>query len=301
MPHSATSQLAAEFPPTSNFVPRQALQTAPSSLRELSGTATAQLAEIAVSYLPPLLHDSFVHDNGCGDGNVTRALLSRISNGIYPQSVWATDVIAASESIGRLNKDAKERDWTVETKIASAEALDFPDNYFTQSVTNSVLIHLSGDGPARACKEIHRTLKPGGVAVISIFAQVPHRPALLGAHHATRPADSLPLVGGAVKWEDGTLLRQILKDGGFQDDNIQIRRARAVIAVDDLKAWESQTWSVLGRTASGWLLGDEESWDNAIHVFSDALEKEDGVELFNEGRSARLTFEAWVAVAEKEM
>ena len=43
-----------------------------------------------------------------------------------------------------------------------------------------------------------------------------------------------------------------------------------------LLAWAD---AVLGRTASGWLQSDEKNWDHAVEVFSNVLEKEDGVEV----------------------
>ena len=78
-----------------------------------------------------------------------------------------------------------------------------------------------------------------------------------------------------------------------------LERANVVIEVEDLSTWEEHTWSVLGRTESGWLESDEEYWDNAIEIFRETLRQQEGVEILENGRSARLTCWAWLAIAEK--
>jgi SAM-dependent methyltransferase len=93
----------------------------------------------------------------------------------------------------------------VEIEFTPAEELKFRDTTFTHSITNCVIARLKDDGAAQVCKEIHRTLKPGGVAVVSIWAHAPHWPAMAAAHDATSPAGSPPLLSGTAKWEDGTL------------------------------------------------------------------------------------------------
>lgn len=300
MSTGAAAQLAAEYPSNSHFVPRQVSKVATSSMRSMSGSVTAQLAEAAVAHLPPLTFESAIHDNGCGDGVAIRAMLSRVSNNMnMPQIIWATDVASASAAVERLEKESKANQWPVSARLTSAEALDLPDNSISHSMTNSVFIRLKTDGATRASREIYRTLKPGGVAVISIFGHVPHRPALAAAHNATRPSTSPPLIGGAVDWEDGTLLRRVLQDGGFRKDQIRLEHASAINEVENLAVWEEQTWSVLGRPEAGWLESDEERWDEALKIFRETLRQQPEVDLVGGSPSARLTCRAWVAVVKK--
>ena len=68
---------------------------------------------------------------------------------------------------------------------------------FTHSITNCVILRLSDEEAVQACKEVYRTLKKGGAAAVSAWAEVPHRKALAAAHAATRPEGAGKLVGGA--------------------------------------------------------------------------------------------------------
>jgi len=99
-------------------------------------------------------------------------------------------------------------------------------------------------------------LKKGGTAVVSAWAEVPHRKALAAAHAATRPEGAGQLFGGAVRWVDGNLLRRCMTEGGFED--VKMLKAKSVWDVEDLDVWANVMWSMLGRMENGWIESDDE-------------------------------------------
>lgn len=111
---------------------------------------------------------------------------------------------------------------------------------------------------------------------------------LQSAHEATRPANSSPLIGRALRWDNWALLQQVVRDVGFEDDKVRMEKAKTAIEVENLRTWEIQTWRVLGRTEDGWYEDNEVNWDNAVQVFSHTLRKQKGVELLNDGQICSL-------------
>ncbi|KAM3069222.1 hypothetical protein ACMFMG_010738 [Clarireedia jacksonii] len=212
----------------------------------------------------------------------------------YTWEIYATDI--AQELVEVLEKDTQAHGWPVKTAIMPAQELTFAENTFTHSIMNCVILRLSDTDATKACSEMFRTLRPGGVAMVSGWADVPHRMPMLAAHNATREPNSEALVGGAIRWVDGTLLRSSMEKGGFKD--VKMWKARSVSEIEDLGVWVEYMWSVLGRMQSGWVPNDEKHWGQALKVFGDSLKNEPGVELLENGK-ARLTSWCWIAMAEK--
>jgi ubiquinone/menaquinone biosynthesis C-methylase UbiE len=169
---------------TSTFTPFQAQVIQPAIVNKLAGTGPLQIAQACLSLSPPINSSSIVHDNGCGDGNVTRVIVSGREKNKYPSKIYATDI--AGKFLELVTSEAREKGWPVETALMPAQKLDYPDNTFTHSIMNCVILRLSDSDAIKACSEMYRTLKPGGVGVVSGWADLPHRAALAAAHTATR-------------------------------------------------------------------------------------------------------------------
>lgn len=284
---------ALRFKPSA-FTPEQANIPQPDWMKARQSTIPLQVAQACIRALPPITTDSVVHDNGCGDGNVTRSILSPRTQATVPSLIYATDI--ATELLTLLQEEVIKKGWPVRTSLAPAEDLPFQDNIFTHSITNCVILRLSDQEAVKACKEVYRTLVKGGSAAVSAWAEVPHRKALTAAHVATRRPEMGELVGGAARWVDGSLLRRCMEEGGF--DEVNMLKVKSVWEVEDLDVWVEYMWSTLGRMESGWLKGDEERWDEAVKVFGEEIRTQEGVELVGNGK-AKMTGWCWIAVARK--
>jgi SAM-dependent methyltransferase len=110
-------------------------------------------AEIVRGLVPPGDPERELLDVGCGWGGLTRHLvgLGRV-RGVEPSEV-------AREEAARRG---------LEVLDGSAEVIPVPDATIDVAVVTDVLEHLDDD--ARALRELHRTLRPGGVAVITVPA-----------------------------------------------------------------------------------------------------------------------------------
>ncbi|KAH6910467.1 hypothetical protein BKA70DRAFT_1424132 [Coprinopsis sp. MPI-PUGE-AT-0042] len=158
--------------PTFNNIPAQALRVIAGDQKvktyETSGgKVTSQFAAYNLSLAPPLPQNAVVHDNACGPGTISRHLLA---NG-NPQNITiqATDMDPAFISV--LSSQVKENNWPIEVTNQKSEALSFSDDYFDLSAMNLGIFFTSNAGLDGA-KEIYRTLKPGGTAVVNCWGNI---------------------------------------------------------------------------------------------------------------------------------
>ncbi|KAF2689808.1 S-adenosyl-L-methionine-dependent methyltransferase [Lentithecium fluviatile CBS 122367] len=275
------------------FQPKQITKYEASHLDELQGTVSDTAIKHSLSIMPPFTTGDVIHDNACGSGAVTSAIMASLPSSttihidatdINPQFVKDCAALAASNN------------WPVSTAVMSAQALTFPDNRFTHSFT-SFAFHCLGDHDA-AAKHVYRTLKPGGTAVASIWISMPHVEALQHAHWRTRGRDGpmpalLPLEGFTE-----VHLRKALQVGGFADADITCEELECYLEISDLGRWAQLAWSYLGYLATGWSQSDEDRWDEAVRDVVEQLESGDGISVNEKGEKV-LRMVAVMAVAKK--
>lgn len=115
-----------------------------------------------------------VLDAGCGSGFHTLMVAERLTTG----RVTAIDV--STEMLDRLRSLAAARGLTsrVDAAVGDNLALDYASDTMDRAVSVAVWHHLSD--PQRACAELARTLKPGGLAVVVDLAIAPSSKAVSG-------------------------------------------------------------------------------------------------------------------------
>ncbi|KAK8015439.1 hypothetical protein PG990_008735 [Apiospora arundinis] len=241
----------------SPFVPKQAIAFDGALLKELQGDisdkiALALLKDLGLSRMPP---SSVIHDNGCGYGAVTMAVMA--SDPPKDVQVHATDVnpMFMAELKTTLTRNPS---WRVKTDTMDACALTFPDNTFDLSMTTFVLAGLPN--AAAALSHIRRTLKPGGVGVA-----------------ATRGTDE-PLAPFLVmpNYKKAEVARDAEAAGwGLKNENeIEwTEKAEWVILGADLKRWVTIGWSFFAKPGGeeGWRQRDEDRWDEAVDAVVEEL------------------------------
>lgn len=111
------------------------------------------LVDIAKAHFGSI-QDKDVLDIGCGVGNYHRLLRPHISK--------LSGIDVSAECVAR----ARERNEGVVYKVYDGERLPYPDGSFDIAYTICVLHHVPPANWARFVEEMHRVIRPGGLALI---------------------------------------------------------------------------------------------------------------------------------------
>jgi len=278
------------------FRPKQCLPPTPAIMKELMGDVSLQVARKLVT-LAPMAPGSIILDNGCGNGVVTEAITEVRKPGEV--TIYATDLVppmaAATTAL------AASKGWSefVKAEAMPAEALTFVDNMFTESY-NNFLISLAKE-PEKVASHIYRTLKPGGVALITTWAELSHEQAVLKANDATRGSDAFHAYKARQEWRTASHLKKVLEEAGFKGENIDISQKEAFLTIENMGRWSNLAWSFLGAPkgpAGGWVEADETRFEEAVAIFAKGMEADKNVTLDGNG-GAKVKMVAHIAVAKK--
>ncbi|KAI1820256.1 S-adenosyl-L-methionine-dependent methyltransferase [Xylaria intraflava] len=254
--------------PAADFVPKQAHPPNADIYEEIVGDSTSNIARGFLDLIPPIPSGSVIHDNGCGGGQVINVIMERKP----PTDITfeATDIDPSQ--IQNCRDAATAGNWPARVTEMAAESLQFADNTFTHSFANLLLFATQNAG-VDAAKEIHRTLKPGGMAVATWFNSIPHQELLKETHYELRGSEAQLPHGMPEAWYDPEFLRGILLQGGFKPENLKMSVLETPLTVPELKRWVEIMWSYLGRPIDGWAVADEEKWDDAIATLIRKMEQ----------------------------
>jgi len=256
-------------------MPKQAISFDGALLQELQGDVSDAIARDLLQDLPTLTASSVIHDNGCGYGAVTLAVM-KLNTGSH---VYATDVNPMFMAQLQANL-ADHPEWPVKVETMDACNLTFPDSSFDLSLTTFVFAGLEND--VAAASHILRTLKPSGTGIIAVWKDMPWHVALENAHYKTRGAEEPMAPFLSKSWYRKEKLNQVITDAGWKD--VQFMEKAAWLSLGpDLKRWARIAWTFLATPVGGWQQRDEDKWDKAIDGIAEELEKcqwhklEDGV------------------------
>lgn len=260
------------------FMPKQALKFDGALLQELQGDVSDTIArDLLREDLPPLTPSSVIHDNGCGYGAVTMAVMG--SNPPAGIQINATDINPMF--MAQLQATLGEHPpWPVKLEPMDATKLTFPDNTFDLSLTTFVFAGLDDD--VAAASHILRTLKPGGTGLIAVWKEMPWHVALENAHRKTRGADEPMAPFLSKSWYGKEKIEQVTKDAGWKDVRYVEKAAWLNLGMD-LKRWVTIAWTFLATPVGGWQQRDEDKWDEAVDSIVEELRQgqwykvEDGV------------------------
>lgn len=263
-----------------------------STYETTGGLVTAQFAQHNLSLIDPIDDEAIIHDNACGSGTVSRLLLES-PNTPKDITIKATDI--DSPFLSALQYAAKQNAWPIDVSNQKSEDLDFADNTFTHSITNIAIFFTSSAGLDGA-KEIYRTLRPGGTAVVNCWAHVTWLLPVRAVHETIRPGKPFPTP--VVAWHDGQHIQNVMRDAGFREESMRVERsdAWAVVKRESLRKWAEKSWAYLGGIA-GWFDEDEETWDQAVDKLVELLLVQPGTMV--EGDEVRMKASQWVVIAKK--
>ncbi|KIW29728.1 uncharacterized protein PV07_05517 [Cladophialophora immunda] len=198
---------------------------------DLIGLMTGDIARYTLrALIEPPTSDMVLHDNACGTGLVTEYLQQVSSQtGTYPKMVHATDFVPSVTKI--MQRKATQQHWkNVDIAVMDSQELAFPDGSFDLSITNFGIFFLPD--PQRGADQIHRTLKPGGVAVVTAWKERRMMDTIAAAQKVIRPDLKGLSSPWAELWAKEDTLRDVLVKAGFEADNVRIVEQRTDAVVD---------------------------------------------------------------------
>jgi ubiquinone/menaquinone biosynthesis C-methylase UbiE len=269
------------------FSPKQRIIPTPETHSELCHPATCNVADV---FLQDIIKDQdsskpnawIVHDNACGYGQVTRALLD-VASSIPADSIEITGTDNSPAMIDAFRIKLKAHPALqgavkISSEVQDSASLKFPNNHFTHSFTNFLVNSgPTGEQNQLILDEIYRTLQPGGTAVISNWSKLSFAEAIRKAHSETRGEGSSPLLMGmGDEMMKPEYLISLMEKSGFQTTKLTVlsKEVKAVMPLADEKAkerWLGLMWSVLGGTTGGWKREDEKHWDEALRTIERTL------------------------------
>jgi ubiquinone/menaquinone biosynthesis C-methylase UbiE len=187
---------------------------------ERSSSSMAKLASDLISFAPPITSSSIILDNASGPGIITGEILKQSAALDPAPKLYAADISPAMIEVLR------KKNWEgVQSDVMDAQALSYPDGTFTHCFMNMGIFLLPE--PEKGAAEIYRTLKPGGVAVITSIKQAGWVRIFQAAQKEVMP--EAPLWKSPLKeeWSTEEKLRSVIQAGGFEAENIQIEMAKA--------------------------------------------------------------------------
>lgn len=216
--------------------------------------------DVAISLLQlPQLQDlpakSIILDNACGTAIVAEEIILRCKKiGVPIPEVRAVDPAGKMVSIAQSKITALGAQDECKVAVMPGEKLDFPDDYFTHSITNMGILFFS-DGAAGA-REIYRTLKPGGWAVVTSWSDLGYLKGVIQpAQKVARPDDKPFVLPVPPVWFTPSHVKKVLEDdGGFK--NVELQEVVAHYGGANLSELQQRLLDIFIQLWSNW--SDEE-------------------------------------------
>jgi ubiquinone/menaquinone biosynthesis C-methylase UbiE len=284
-----------------NGGPSNASRSRPSVFLELNPGASSRIAAHLLDLCPTITSGSVIHDNACGAGVITNEIMKAIpsaANSTSGISIYATGLSLAMVEACRTRICENDRSDTVSVSHMGMQDLTLPNDTFTHSLTNFAIFSLPDNEAARAASHIYCTLKPGGTAAITTWAEGPHKEIIQSIHESTRHTTSLLPLMKNLQWQDPAHLKRVLQGAGFAADKISLSQQEVFPQIKDLDRWSQVLWTLMGRPADGWVEGDEGNWDYAVETIKERIVRTEGFHYTEEGEP-RVKMMANIAIAIK--
>lgn len=206
---------------------------------QLQGNAASKYEEAVVPYIfrpwakdlvirAQLTAGQAVLDVGCGTGAVVREAAPLVGP---TGKVIGLDINASMIEVARsLPLDSALK---VEWQIGDAQKLPFPDKSFDRVLSQQVFQFVPDK--LKAASEMHRTLKPGGTATVSVWTKIenaPYAQAIMNA--ATKNVSKA--AGDKMNTPfttDEKTLREAFTSAGFA--KVEIEKVKLTIEIPDVK------------------------------------------------------------------
>lgn len=210
------------------------------------GSASRSLAAHILALLSPLPSTPRLLDNACGTGAVTCEMLK-----IAPDAL----IQAVDNSQGMIDivkTTVIQNDWQkhVNVGVMAGQRLGFPDKAFEFSITNLGVFFFPD--PVKGVREIYRTLKVGGTAVVTCWKSIGFLPIFYEVQKIVKPAVPIHSMPVLEKWMKREILEGTMKLGGFSEVRLEKKEVlltgeseRELVAglADNMKGIIGDQWS----------------------------------------------------------
>ncbi|KAK9772393.1 putative Methyltransferase type 11 domain-containing protein [Seiridium cardinale] len=270
------------------YVPKKAMPFDAKVFEIIGADETLDIAKHEMTLLPPFPADAIIHDAACGLGPVTESIIATGPPNTI--KIEATDL--APPMVGIYNNNATGKKWPSRAVTMDAQKLTFPDSTFSHVFLSFGLPIL--ENPVTAAKEMYRTLKPGGTAVTAFWLQIPQGECGQDTRRAIWGPDAKLAIEPNPRHKDRDYLRDLLVEGGFKFEVVELYEKSATLPVEDLDIFSTAIWSAIGQPAGGWTEEDDEKWDVAVVKYKELLQKKSG---FNRDADGKITLTAIAQIA----
>ena len=163
--------------------------------------------------------------------------------------------------------------------------LAFPDETFTTSVSNINVTTYTE--PLRCLQEMHRTLKPDGLAIVSIWKRFGVANIIHAAQKLVRE-DSEPMKIPKAEFMQDGYLRGMMTEAGYH--NVTQRTVSVVCTGEDLEGLRAFTQGAFTSTIrEKWTEAEQAHWPGAVEqAIAEEVKRFGGIK-----------FEAWFVTGDK--
>ncbi|KFY24092.1 hypothetical protein V493_05456 [Pseudogymnoascus sp. VKM F-4281 (FW-2241)] len=258
-----------------------------------TGNATLNiLADIITENVQTSAHpigpDSVVHDTAAGPGIGAAALVARLPKDQLPKEMLVSDNTAMMVSAARESLVASPLPHVECKELDSQDLSSVSDNYFTHSINNFSIFTFTR--PAEAIGETYRTLRVGGLAVVTCWRRFAPMFIVHAAQKKIRPDLPLMPTPGPEFFREG-VLQNVVEEGGFVRDDIAVVEKVLVVTDDENIAGLTMLMSgpMMSKARQGYTEEEEARWVESV---GQSVKEE--VELFG-----GIRFEAYILLATK--
>jgi ubiquinone/menaquinone biosynthesis C-methylase UbiE len=241
--------------------------------------------------------DSVVLDNACGPAIVTEEILFALPPSDTPPTIHAVDISPAMIGAARSKPALAAHADRIYLAVMPAEKLTFPDAIFSHSITNLGIFFFAD--AAQGASEIFRTLQPGGVAILTMFAAFPHLELVRRAQAAVRPNEPPFSIPVDPAWFETAHIENVLHVAGFE--NVTVGETIGHYGAPTAEGVADRLLSLFGAVSETWSAEEKGAFEKELRrIVPGALERcQRGVGVADEVEEVGIPMRTYVVVARK--
>lgn len=268
----------------SKFASIYCRQTGNSTLSILADVITYNVQPSSCPFGP----DSVVHDTAAGPGIGAAALVARLSKHQLPKEVLVSDNNAMMVTAARESLAGSPLPHVECRELDSQDLPSLPDDYYTHSIDNFSIFTFRQ--PGHAVRETYRTLRSGGLAIVTTWRRFAPMFIVHAAQKMLRPDLPLMPTPSPEFYEDG-VLQKLVEESGFARDGITVVHKELLVTDDENIAGLTALMSgpMMKRAREGYTEDEEARWAESV----DRAVQEEVVQF------GGISFEAYILLAIK--